>query len=76
MMGSYEVALFSHSEETVREASVLQNVVDHAPMEMPWEDYDDGGGFDDDASLIEKIPTLADWIKVAGYRELLGFEEG
>lgn len=57
------------------------NVVDHAPvvvaapMEMPWDDFDDGGGFDDDASLIGKIPTLADRIKAAGYRELLGFEE-
>ena len=44
--------------------------------ETPWDDYEDGGGFDDDASLMGKPATFADRISEAGFRELLGFENG
>lgn len=44
--------------------------------EMPWDDYEDGGGFDDDVSLMGKSATFADRISEAGFRELLGFENG
>ena len=43
-------------------------------VEMPWEDFEDGGGYDDDASLMGKPATFADRIREAGFRELLGFE--
>lgn len=48
--------------------------------EMPWDDYDDGGGFDDDSNLMGstfsfKAPSFADMISDAGFRELLGFEK-
>ena len=43
-------------------------------VEMPWEDFEDGGGYDDDASLMGKPATFADRILDAGFRELLGFE--
>ena len=40
-------------------------------VEMPWEDFEDGGGYDDDASLMGKPATFADLIREAGFRELL-----
>lgn len=42
-------------------------------QESPWDDYDDGGGFDDDEALMGKASTFADRISDAGFRELLGF---
>lgn len=43
--------------------------------EMPWEDFDDGGGYDDDASLMGKPALFAERLSEAGFRELLGFEK-
>lgn len=45
-------------------------------VEMSWDDFDDGGGYDDEASLMGKIPSFAERISDAGFRELLGFENG
>ena len=44
--------------------------------ETPWEDYDDGGGFDDDTFLMGKPVSFADRISESGFCELLGFEDG
>lgn len=47
--------------------------------DMPWDDYGDDGGYDDDASLMGisnfgKEPSLAERISDAGFQTLLGFE--
>lgn len=43
--------------------------------EMPWEDFDDGGGFDDDTALMGKHALFSERLSEAGFRVLLGFEE-
>lgn len=43
--------------------------------EMPWEDFDDGGGFDDETTLMGKPALFAERLSEAGFRVLLGFEE-
>lgn len=48
---------------------------EYSREEMPYDDYDDGGGFDDDLSLMGKRPSFAERISDAGFRELLGFSE-
>lgn len=78
-MNDYEHLM---QEEATMDVPLLLNGTGHTPVaasasiEMPWEDFSDDGGYDDDESLIGKIPTLADRIKTAGFRELLGFQEG
>ena len=47
--------------------------------DMPWDDYGDDGGYDDDASLMGlsnfgNEPNLAERISDAGFLTLLGFE--
>ena len=42
-------------------------------QENPWDDYEDGGGFDDDETLMGKAPSFTDRISDAGFRELLEF---
>lgn len=43
--------------------------------EMPWDDFDDGGGFDDDADLMGKPALFAERLSETGFRVLLGIEE-
>lgn len=56
--------------EGIAEKRILSKPV---RAEMPWGDYEDDGGYDDDASLMGKPATFADRISEAGFRELLGF---